>query len=546
MKFFLHYVALASLSHLVEADKYASVLLQCTGLENNECFVADDSRGAVLTNYGEILVANAASGVHSPGDFHRRLLEQDSKRGLRGNQVVDATEEHDIVTLLNQSAHRGLGKSRCKNLYLCIFFGWKRRELASSKEFLETRKSFGPEGSHDNRGLTSASSFTSLYSVNLDKACQGEKDFYSVVASNTADCESACSADKNCQAYQFRKDTFISTCQLWTTLPTGFKHESGVQCNIKAFTTENHALSDLLVGYPLTTDQSACLSSTITCDITWIHSAGGLANESPVCEHEMIQLGGGSLMNFEQAKALAPQGCHLAPVRSTDAFFADVQAAMSGSECWVGIKKDVSTGETAGTNGWYNIYDNIAVPDNKDLWKWGEPNNSHGSQTVATVNRSNSKKLRDVQEGDRFSCGIYECCMDADASELDSELTRYIKIEGQVNFPTARANAPTGCVLAPIRTVDELDLVAGSVDYGECLVGIYKNISAGAAASTAGWTNIMDNSPVPDHLSLWKSGEPNNSHGAQKVATVNRGGSFKLRDVQETDTFGCAVYLCDN
>ena len=116
-----------------------------------------------------------------------------------------------------------------------------------------------------------------------------------------------------------------------------------------------------------------------------------------------------------------------------------------------------------------------------------------------------------------------------------------------MNFESAVANAPDNCVLAPIH--NDADLNAAAAEAGgsnQCWVGVYSLVSASDSGSVNGWWNLLDDSPVPAQVSLWMTGEPNNSGGgnAQTRATINKSGQGKLRDVAPVDVFACAVYSC--
>lgn len=507
---------------------FDGVTLQCTGFEQNVCFALGDSRGIAITEQAEKFVVAAAGGTHTPGNTRRKLVEPGKYGGLRALKNVDAEAEH----------HRELGYRYCSNIYFCMFFGGRRRALLDLPPIGKVDDSV-PTNTHGKRQLSSNKS--SGYSINPDKSCrlsgggtgvQGT-DYILSSANSITECETDCTDNDDCKAYQFKS----GNCHLWEDLPGELTSQSGSECNLKATTTENHNLGQLLSTYTLTTAEEACLTS-ISCDVTWVHPYEDLG-ANPVCAPVLAQLDrGGSLsMNFAEAQAFAPDGCHLAPVRD-EAHFANVQAAVAqNSQCWVGIKKDNPVAYE--TSGWYNVYDNSGVPDTQNIWRSGEPNNSGSTpQTVASVNYNGSMKLRDVKESDTLRCGIYECC------GTDISPNQYVKVSASMNFAGAQTSAPSGCYLAPIRTIFEQSLAAGAAGYEECFVGIRKDVSAGDPASIAGWYNINDNSPVPEVQNLWKTGEPNNSSGAQTVASINRGNSFKLRDVQETDSLNCAIYYC--
>ena len=113
-------------------------------------------------------------------------------------------------------------------------------------------------------------------------------------------------------------------------------------------------------------------------------------------------------LTFLEAEAAAPEGCVLAPVHSISDL--DAMAAAAGQdECWTGIATDApATGGSV--NGWYNLFDKTIVDNRVDFWKTGEPNNSESPQTRATINRGNSKRLRDVKASEILRCAVYLCC----------------------------------------------------------------------------------------------------------------------------------------
>lgn len=136
-------------------------------------------------------------------------------------------------------------------------------------------------------------------------------------------------------------------------------------------------------------------------------------------------------MNFVEAEMAAPNDCALAPVYSlTD--LAQASAVTGNRQCWIGIEKPgVQVGDPASVGDWFNVADGSAVPSQQTLWKQGEPNNSVGAQSHATVNFRSNGKLRDVQPTDIFPCAVYKCC-------------EALATSSPTGFPTSSpTNAPT-------------------------------------------------------------------------------------------------------
>lgn len=156
------------------------------------------------------------------------------------------------------------------------------------------------------------------------------------------------------------------------------------------------------------------------------------------------------------------------------------------------------------------------------MWKSGEPNNSHGAQTVATVNRDGSGKLRDVVKTDTFTCAIFECCSNQVAAGSE-----YVVVKQSMTFPQAVTNAPDSCYLAPIRSVQEL----GFLKTAKHLEGVESWNTWIGLKSDIALTNEFNGSSVPHNL-------------LESNYKVYINGSGELAISNESNTLASALYWC--